>query len=66
MTMDAQAQQRNVEAPSTEPAIGETSKDSQDIEDGATRSQQNILTWLSYLPRTCVKAMIRMGWDKST
>ncbi|HSZ08678.1 MAG TPA: hypothetical protein VK794_09100 [Steroidobacteraceae bacterium] len=32
----------------------------------AARSRENILRWSSYLPKACVKAMIKMGWDKST
>ena len=31
-----------------------------------TQSELNILTWLTYLPRACVKQMINMGWDKNT
>jgi hypothetical protein len=32
----------------------------------SARSEKNILQWVSYLPRTCVKTMIKMGWDKTT
>ena len=32
----------------------------------SARSEKNILQWVAYLPRTCVKTMIRMGWDKTT
>jgi len=31
-----------------------------------TRSERNIRQWMSYLPKTCVDTMIRMGWDKTT
>jgi hypothetical protein len=30
------------------------------------RSARNILQWRSYLPRACVKTMIKMGWDQTT
>jgi hypothetical protein len=36
-----------------------------DAEDAA-RAAQNILQWTSYLPPDCVKAMIAMGWDRTT
>ncbi len=32
----------------------------------AARSKENILQWIAYLPRACVRAMIKMGWDKTT
>jgi hypothetical protein len=32
----------------------------------SARSEKNILQWVAYLPRNCVKTMIRMGWDKTT
>jgi len=32
----------------------------------ATRAAQNILQWTSYLPPDCIKAMIAMGWDRTT
>jgi hypothetical protein len=31
-----------------------------------TRSENNVLQWMSYLPEDCVKTMIQMGWDDST
>jgi hypothetical protein len=31
-----------------------------------SRSTRNILQWMSYLPRACVKTMINMGWDRNT
>jgi hypothetical protein len=31
-----------------------------------TRSEGNILQWMSYLPEDCIKTMIAMGWDVST
>jgi hypothetical protein len=34
-------------------------------EDG-TRAADNISQWTSYLPPDCVKAMIAMGWDRTT
>ena len=36
-----------------------------DTEDGA-RAADNISQWTSYLPPDCVKAMIAMGWDRTT
>jgi hypothetical protein len=30
------------------------------------RSICNILQWTSYLPKACVKTMIKMGWDRNT
>jgi hypothetical protein len=32
----------------------------------AARSAKNISLWNSYLPTTCVRTMVRMGWDYST
>lgn len=32
----------------------------------ATRSQQNIAPWKSYLPEQCVTTMIALGWDRTT
>jgi hypothetical protein len=31
-----------------------------------SRSTRNILQWMSYLPKACVRTMIKMGWDRST
>jgi hypothetical protein len=30
------------------------------------RSKENILQWMAYLPKDCIKTMIRMGWDVTT
>jgi hypothetical protein len=30
------------------------------------RSTRNILQWESYLPKACIKTMIKMGWDRNT
>jgi hypothetical protein len=30
------------------------------------RSENNILQWMSYLPKDCIKTMIQMGWDSTT
>jgi|HubBroStandDraft_1064217.scaffolds.fasta_scaffold03338_11 hypothetical protein len=32
----------------------------------AARAAQNISQWTSYLPPDCIKAMIAMGWDRTT
>ena len=32
----------------------------------ATRSEENILQWMSYLPEDCIRTMIEMGWDVTT
>ena len=32
----------------------------------AARSKENILRWTAYLPKSCIKAMIKMGWDETT
>ena len=32
----------------------------------SSHSKENILRWSSYLPPSCIRAMIDMGWDKST
>jgi hypothetical protein len=32
----------------------------------AARSARNIAEWNSYLPASCVRTMVRMGWDYST
>jgi hypothetical protein len=31
-----------------------------------SRSENNIITWMTYLPADCVKTMIAMGWDVTT
>jgi len=66
MNMDAQTQQDAGAELLLEPSniaawIGVPA----DAADSA-RSEKNILQWVTYLPRTCVKTMIRMGWDKTT
>ena len=33
---------------------------------GGTHAADNISQWTSYLPPDCVKAMIAMGWDRTT
>jgi hypothetical protein len=30
------------------------------------RSKENILQWMAYLPKDCIKTMIHMGWDVTT
>ena len=62
------------EARSSEP----TGAESRQSMDGATdinqgvgaedsaRAADNISQWTSYLPPDCVKAMIAMGWDRTT
>ena len=42
-----------------------------DIDQGAgtedaARAADNISQWASYLPPDCIKAMIAMGWDRTT
>jgi hypothetical protein len=32
----------------------------------AARAADNILQWSAYLPPDCIKAMISMGWDRTT
>lgn len=32
----------------------------------AARSRANIALWNSYLPSTCVRSMVRLGWDYTT
>jgi hypothetical protein len=32
----------------------------------AARSDQNMLQWMSYLPKDCIRTMIAMGWDVTT
>ena len=34
--------------------------------DDAARAAHNISQWTSYLPPDCIKAMIAMGWDRTT
>jgi hypothetical protein len=31
-----------------------------------SRSESNIIAWMTYLPADCVKTMIAMGWDVTT
>lgn len=33
---------------------------------GTARSTENIARWAVYLPKACIKEMIRMGWDRNT
>jgi hypothetical protein len=35
-------------------------------DDDVSRSENNILQWMSYLPEDCIRTMIAMGWDVST
>jgi hypothetical protein len=49
----------------------QTMDDTTDINQGVgtqdgTRAADNISQWTSYLPPDCVKAMIAMGWDRTT
>jgi hypothetical protein len=30
------------------------------------RSENNVRTWMAYLPEDCVRTMIQMGWDVTT
>ena len=32
----------------------------------AARAAKNVSLWNSYLPATCVRTMVRMGWDYTT
>jgi hypothetical protein len=32
----------------------------------SSHSKENILRWSSYLPPSCIRMMIAMGWDRST
>jgi hypothetical protein len=32
----------------------------------AARAAQNVSLWTSYLPPDCIRAMIAMGWDRTT
>jgi hypothetical protein len=32
----------------------------------AAHSRDNIRRWSAYLPKSCIKSMIEMGWDSST
>jgi hypothetical protein len=41
-------------------------RSARDHEPYTTRSIRNITLWRAYLPEDCVKAMIKMGWDRST
>jgi hypothetical protein len=67
------------EASTTEASTGEPADaESLPILDGATdidqgagtgdaaRAADNISQWTSYLPPDCIKAMIAMGWDRTT
>jgi hypothetical protein len=29
-------------------------------------SKENILRWMSYLPKDCIRTMVLMGWDITT
>lgn len=44
----------------------ESTPDAADSTLRATRSQQNIADWKTYLPAQCVATMIAMGWDRTT
>ena len=32
----------------------------------ANRSRDNVARWRAYLPESCIRTMIDMGWDRST
>jgi hypothetical protein len=41
-------------------------KSGQETPEEIRHSEQNILTWMTYLPQDCIEVMIRLGWDRST
>jgi hypothetical protein len=66
MNMDAQMQQDSGDGFFPEPSNIAARIDARARAADSERSEKTILQWVSYFPRTCVKTMIRMGWNKTT
>jgi len=47
-------------------AAGTAAQDLAHLEGAAARAVENISDWMSYLPTSCVKAMVNDGWHWST
>jgi hypothetical protein len=48
------------ESSQREPALDAT------VNAAAIRSENNILSWMTYLPEDCIRRMIEMQWDLTT
>lgn len=64
MTMDAQVMQ-NVSA-EVQPQYLPGTWLNTALDAAAAHSRDNIRRWTAYLPKSCIKTMIEMGWDSST
>jgi hypothetical protein len=64
--MDPSSQAREVlsDAPQDAAAASGTIDEADKAQ--SERSARNILAWMAYLPKACVKTMIKMGWDRNT
>ena len=49
-----------------EPSEAAAPVDGRPTEDDTARSNENVLTWMTYLPEDCIRTMIAMGWDITT
>ena len=66
MATDTQAQRKIDVEVDPQQSDGAAASAAQAGDANAARSKENIARWMSYLPRSCVKLMIAMGWDIST
>jgi hypothetical protein len=66
MEPDTLVQQQDFAELPEEPSDAAAPVEARVNHDGAARSEENILQWMSYLPEDCVRTMIEMGWDITT
>jgi hypothetical protein len=66
MNMEGQGQQDMGTEFDREPSNSATRNDQPVSDAVAARSKENVSQWISYLPRACINAMVKMGWDKTT
>jgi hypothetical protein len=66
MNNSTQEQEKTITEPHEDPLDSTTQADVPHVDTDGACSAQNILLWTAYLPEDCVKAMIKMGWDRTT
>jgi hypothetical protein len=66
MSIDALARQALCQETDWAFAQAEPTHERFDFAQQATRSQQNIAEWKTYLPDPCIATMIALGWDRTT
>jgi hypothetical protein len=61
-----QGRTMNTDTDSSDDSSAKASPESQDVDAGLSRSQQNLRQWREYLPEDCIQMMRKMGWDRTT